>query len=128
MLLRLIYSDLSVSTAEAFGCRNGLCWLSLKWKERSPLVSIPPFGLGFSRYQAIPQRGCVPALPGSVSSGEIMVAPPHSSVSASGCTVTQKLGRRGDSQVAMELGFAHQIFSSSQNGSQSNRPCDGNLS
>jgi hypothetical protein len=40
-------------------------------RGRSPLVSIPHFGRGFSRHrydhQAIPQHGCVPAEPASVS-------------------------------------------------------------
>ena len=40
---------------------------------RFPLASIPPFGRGFSRHrydhQAIPQHGCVPAEPASVSPG-----------------------------------------------------------
>ena len=57
-------------------------------RGRSPLVSIPPFGRGFSRHrydhQAIPQHGCVPAEPASVSPGKIIVAPPCSSVSTSG--------------------------------------------
>ena len=54
-------------------------------RGRSPLVSIPPFGRGFSRHrydhQAIPQHGCVPAEPASVSPGKIIVAPPRPSVS-----------------------------------------------
>jgi dolichol-phosphate mannosyltransferase len=57
-------------------------------RGRSPLVSIPPFGRGFSRHrydhQAIPQHGCVPAEPASVSPGKIIVAPPCPSVSTSG--------------------------------------------
>jgi hypothetical protein len=57
-------------------------------RGRSPLVNIPPFGRGFSRYRydhpAIPQHGCVPAEPASVSPGQIIVAPPHPSVSTSG--------------------------------------------
>jgi hypothetical protein len=64
-------------------------------RGRSPLVSIPPFGRGFSRYrydhQAIPQHGCVPAEPASVSPGQIIVAPPHPSVSTSGYPVIQGL-------------------------------------
>src|SRR5216684_7761587 len=55
---------------------------------RFPLASIPPFGRGFSRHrydhQAIPQHGCVPAEPASVSPGKIIVAPPCPSVSTSG--------------------------------------------
>ena len=51
-------------------------------RRRSPLVSIPPFGRGFSRHrydhQAIPQHGCVPAEPASVSPGKIIVA--HTSI------------------------------------------------
>jgi len=46
-------------------------------RGRSPLVSIAPFGRGFSRHrydhQAIPQYGCVPAEPASVSPGRIVV-------------------------------------------------------
>lgn len=33
-----------------------LCWFSLKWRGRSPLVSIPPFGRGFSRHPGLPIR------------------------------------------------------------------------
>ena len=70
-------------------------------KRRFPLVSIPPFGRGFSRPgvyrsdedlggerpipalpfivsmspRAIPRHGCVPAVPASVSPGKIIVAP-----------------------------------------------------
>jgi hypothetical protein len=55
---------------------------------RFPLASIPPFGRRFSRdrcdHQAIPQHGCVPAEPASVSPGKIIVAPPRPSVSTSG--------------------------------------------
>ena len=55
---------------------------------RFPLASIPPFGRGFSRHrydhQAIPQHGCVPAEPASVSPGKIIVAPPRPFVSTSG--------------------------------------------
>ena len=55
---------------------------------RFPLASIPPFGRGFSRHrydhEAIPQHGCVPAEPASVSPGKIIVAPPRPSVSTSG--------------------------------------------
>src|SRR6266478_4221591 len=43
---------------------------------RFPLASIPPFGRGFSRHrydhQAIPQHGCVPAEPASISPGKII--------------------------------------------------------
>src|SRR5713101_6317765 len=58
---------------------------------RFPLASIPPFGRGFSRHrydhQAIPQHGCVPAEPASVSPGKIIVAPPRPSVSTCGVEV-----------------------------------------
>src|SRR6266852_3161270 len=64
-------------------------------RGRSPLVSIPPFGRGFSRHrydhQAIPQHGCVPAEPASVSPGKIIVAPPCPSVSTSGYPVIRSL-------------------------------------
>src|ERR1700739_4036591 len=47
---------------------------------RFPLASIPPFWRGFSRHrydhQAIPQHGCVPAEPASVSPGKAIVAAP----------------------------------------------------
>ena len=60
---------------------------------RFPLASIPSFGRGFSRHrydhQAIPQHGCVPAEPASVSPGKIIVAPPRPSVSTSGFPVTR---------------------------------------
>ncbi len=65
-------------------------------RGRSPLVSIPPFGRGFSRHrynhQAIPQHGCVPAEPASVSPGKIIVAPPCPSVAtvAVGTTITDR--------------------------------------
>src|ERR1039458_5672903 len=69
-------------------------------RRRSPLVSIPPLGRGFSRHrydhQTIPQHGCVRAEPASVSPGKIIVAPPRPSVSTSGYAVIQALygGRR----------------------------------
>src|SRR5216683_2673180 len=54
-------------------------------RGRSPLVSIPPFGRGFPRHrydhQAIPQHGCVPAMPASVSPGKIIVTPQRAAVS-----------------------------------------------
>jgi hypothetical protein len=71
--------------------RRGSCFVLVqpemeRW--RFPLASIPPFGRGFSRHrydhQAIPQHGCVPAEPASVSPGKIIVAPPRPSVSTSG--------------------------------------------
>ena len=67
-------------------------------RGRSSLVSIPPFGRGFPRHrydhQAIPQHGCVPAEPASVSPGKIVVAPPRPSVSTYGFAVTQELALR----------------------------------
>jgi hypothetical protein len=67
-------------------------------RGRYPLVSIPPLGRGFSRHrydhQAIPQHGCVPAEPASVSPGKIIVAPPRPSVSTSGCAVTREKSPR----------------------------------
>jgi hypothetical protein len=60
-------------------------------EQRFPFVSIPSLGRGFSRHrynhQAIPQHGCVPAEPASVSPGQIIVAPPRPSVSTSGWPV-----------------------------------------
>jgi hypothetical protein len=73
-------------------------------RRRSPLVSIPPFGRGFSRHgvfrsdggwaaqerarsssrsahRDIPRHGCVPAVPASVSPGKIIVAPQRPAVS-----------------------------------------------
>ena len=54
-------------------------------RGRSPLVSIPPLGRGFPRHrydhQAIPQHGCVPAVPASVSPGKIIVTPQRAAVS-----------------------------------------------
>ena len=76
--------------AAALGPPFAVCVLVQPEMERgrSPLVSIPPLGRGFSRHrydhQAIPQHGCVPAEPASVSPGKIIVAPPRPSVSTSG--------------------------------------------
>ena len=65
-------------------------------KARSPLVSIPPFGRGFSRHledhQASRRHGCVPVEPASVSPGKIIVALPHPSVSTSGFPFTRPRG------------------------------------
>jgi hypothetical protein len=64
-------------------------------RGRSSLVSIPPFGRGFPRHrydhQAIPQHGCVPAEPASVSPGQIIVAPPRPSILTFGCAINRIL-------------------------------------
>src|ERR1700687_3017829 len=72
-------------------------------RGRSPLVSIPPFGRGFPRHryghQPIPQHGCVPAEPASVSPGKIIVAPPRPSVSTNGMV---RLARDPDDHLQTE--------------------------
>jgi len=61
---------------------NALSLMCAGSAEMRALSVSEPFGREFSmhRYdhQAIPQHGCVPAEPASVSPGQIIVAPPQS--------------------------------------------------
>src|SRR5215831_733124 len=74
-------------------------------KRRSPLVSVPPLRRGFSRHrydhQAIPQHGCVPAEPASVSPGKIIVAPPRPFVSTSSLPVNREELKAWESCVGL---------------------------
>ena len=84
-------------------------------RRRSPLVSIPPVGRGFSRHrydhQAIPRHGCVPAEPASVSPGKIIVAPSRRSVSTSGCAVVWVLRVRRSRSEAVAAHDLRQLCS-----------------
>ena len=95
LAMSLITPELFSEVADSVTCNGyGCCVQPEMERGRSPLVSIPPFGRGFPRHrydhQAIPQHGCVPAEPASVSPGKIIVAPPRPSVSTSGYAVRTK--------------------------------------
>jgi hypothetical protein len=124
-MIWLAYSQLFVAMLDE--SVQLMCWFSLKWREGSPLASIPPFGAGIfkasrstdplriwkQRKEQVPALPFIfsmsppgypsawlrPAEPASVSPGKIIVASPRPSVSTSGWAVSHSERQQAPDRV-----------------------------